>query len=513
MNLLKLWKAGFIFVAALFLAAATVFSQSLPLEDKARYEKALEQKVDEMLLKLLGPNQAKVSVQASMDFSRTEKVDVTSGGGETGAKGLFKWQSATADSAGQPLNDYLLPGFPSLGAGESENKSYQKQLIFPSSFIKRLTVTVVLNKTMSETEAQNVRAVVSEVLGLDQARGDALSIIRTPFAPVWRTIWYSPESVSLLFKYGILSIIGIVSMIVVAIGFLKLAAAMNTMAKAQQSHQITMDLGKGMGGMGGGGALPGLDKLELGGEKKEAAGKSEAAAGEPLLFNVRPDQVDFLVTLMSGEDPSNVALVAGHLPEDVKSGFLRKLPAEVSAEVISNMAQMRFVEPDVISTIREELERRLAGAFGGVEKVLAAISGVSLKAKKNMLESLQRRHPELAGEVRPRVFLQEDLMKFSDRDFSILATSVKLEDWALALNDLTPEFRDRLKGQLPEKTWAMLEQTMKYGAPSAEKAEKAVEDVVSAALKMMREGRIANPLEAQQEAPAGSAVAVKGGAV
>ncbi len=497
MEMARLWKVCLLFVAALFAAAAAAFAQSLPLDDKARYEKALEQKADEVLLKLLGPNQAKVAVQAAMDFTRTEKVDVTTNAKEKDTD-MFKWQGGSSE-AGQPFNEYLLPGFPSMGAAEPENRTYQKQLIFPASFIKRLTVTVIVNKNLSEPEAQNVRTVVSEVLGLNPQRGDELSLIKTPFAPIWRTIWYTPEAVGMLLKYGLLSFIGIISMIVVAIGFLKLAGAMNTMAKAQQSHQITMDMGKGLKDSAGG-AGPGLPGLPGSGLQLGAAGggKEGGQAGEGGLeetfFNVRLEQVDFLVNLMSGEDPANISLVAGHLREEIKSEFLRKLPSEVSAEVMASMAQMRFVEPDVISTIREELERRLAGAFGGVNKVVEALEKVNLKAKRDLLEKLERRHPDIAREVRPRIFLPEDLGKFTDKDMSIVATTIKIEEWALALWALPPNVKDNLKKQLTEKAWAMLEQTMKYGSPSSEKAEKAVESVVAAALKLIGEGRVANPL-------------------
>jgi hypothetical protein len=457
--------------------------------------------VDEVLLQLLGPNQAKVVVQATMDFTRIEKVDVASGVKQKEDKsGLFKWQTATAE-AGQPLNEYLLPGFPVMepgeGGGTDGDKSYQKQTSFPASFVKKLVVTVIVNKTLPDAEAQNVRTVVSEVLNLEAARGDQLSVIRTPFAPVWRTIWYTPEAVSLVFKYGILSVIGIIGMIVVAVGFLKLAGAMNTMAKAQQSHQITMDMAKqGLGGPGlpalpGG---PGGEKDGAGGEKKEGE-KGEGGGGEETnLFKIKPEHVDFLVKLMNGEDPANVALVAAHLSEDVKSDFLRRLPPEFSSEVVASIAQMRFVEPEVIETIREELEKRLAGAFGGVSKAVAAIDKVSLKAKKEMLASLELRHPDLAREVRPRVFLAEDLLKLADKEMSLLATSVKLEDWALALWELPGEMKPRLKAQLADKAWLMLEQTMKYGSPSAEKKESAAEAVVAAALKLIGEGRVSNPL-------------------
>lgn len=479
---------------ALLLCAAAAAAQTLPLDDKARYENALEEKVEEVLLQLLGPNQAKVVVQASMDFTRTEKVDVAAAEGQSADKSTaFKWQSVSS-GGGQPFNEYLLPGFPMVG-GESESRSYTKQFVFPASFIKKINVTVVLNKTLSEEAAQNVRSVVSDVLALDARRGDQLSVIRAPFAPVWRTVWYTPEAMGQLFKYIILSLIGIISMIIVAVGFLKLAAAMNTMAKAQQSHQITMDLGKGIG-PGGAPPAAGSEKIEMSipNRPEEALQEGGGAEGE-VVFNVRPEQVDFLVTLMVGEEPANIALVAGHLPEAVKSGFLGKLPPDVSAEVISNLARVRFVDPDVILTIREELEKRLAGAFGGIGKVLEAIAGVGLRGKKDMLASLERSHPEIAREVRPRIFLPEDLMKFSDRDFSILATSIKIEEWAFALWELPQELRDRLKGQLTGSAWAMLEQTMKYGSPSRQRTERAVEAVVASALALIREGRVLNPLE------------------
>jgi len=484
---------------------SVLHAQTLPLDDKARYEHSLERKADEVVIKLLGPNQAKVVVQAFMDFTRTEKVDIISGTAG-GPDKEFKWQSASTE--GQPFNEYLLPGFPSMeGANAPKNQSYQRQEIFPASFIKRLLIHIIINRDLSENEVQAVRNVVSEVLDLDEKRGDELTVVKASFAPFWKTIWYTPDAMSMVFKYGILTIMGIISMVVVAVGFLKLAAAMNTMAKTQQSHQITMDLGKGA--QGGGAALGGLssmDALELGGpEKKEAQGGEEAESQE-IVFNIRLDQVDFLVNLMSGEDPANVALVAGHLESGVRSEFLRKLPSDLSSEVISSMASVRFVESEVITTIKEELEKRLSGAFGGVAKVLESLDKVNLRTKKEMLGKLEMRHPDIAKSVRSKVFLAEDLLKFSERELSLLASVVKLDDWAYALWDLPSEFKEKLHNQLADKTWQILEQTMKYGAPSREKTDQAIELIVGAALALIKEGKAVNPLEAPAEQPGGNAV-------
>lgn len=470
-------------------------AQALPLEDKAKYEKALEQKVDEILLRILGPNQAKVVIDAAMDFTRTEKLEVNSAAAsDKGA--MFKWQNIAAEAAGGPQ---LMPGFPvasSMNPLAGDSQSYRRELAYPLSFVKKLNVTLILSKTVSPAEAENIRSVVSDLLGISAVRGDDLVLVRAPFAPVWKTIWYTPETVSLVLKYGVLTFMGIMGMIVVAVGFLKLAGAMNTMAKAQQSHQITMDMGKGGAEAGADGlALPGAgERPALAGPSRPGGGNEGPEAGGEMVLSVRPDQVVFLVHMMVKEDPANVALIATHLPADIRSEFLRSLPPDFAAEVIASMAQVRFLEPDMIITIKDELERRLSGAVGGVRKVLEAFETVSLKAKKEMMSRLEERHPDIAGEVRAQMLLPEDLARLQEKDLSVLVSTVKVEDWAAAVWEMPAELKEKVRSQMALKTWEMVEQTMKYGSPSAEKTAAALELIVETAARLIKDGRIANPL-------------------
>jgi hypothetical protein len=478
-------------VALVGAAAAAGSAQSLPFDDKARYEKVLEQKADDVLMRLLGPNQAQVVIEATMDFNRTEKVEINSAPARD-KSGAFKWQAAGGDVQS---GDYLLPGFPdpaAVGSGP-ENSSYDRQTIYPSAFVKRMDVSVILNQDLPDQQAQNVRAVISQVLMLDAKRGDQLSVIKTPFAPIWKTVWYTPEAISMVLKYLMLAVMGIIAMIVVAVGFLKLAGAMSTMAKVQQSHQITMDLGKGAGPAG-------LDQpaaLGLPGPgEKTAAGGGEIPApaeGEQVVFNVRLAQVPFLVNMMSGEDPANVALVAAHLLPDVRSEFFKKLPAAFASDVVLNMTRIRFLEPEIITTLKDELERRLSGAVGGINGALQAIENIGLRAKRNMLEDLRKKNPELAAELRKRVLLPDDLSLLSDRDLSLMVGSVKMEDWASAMFELPEAARKKIRAQMADKMWEMIEQSMRFGAPSSGKAEDAMERIMAVAAGMIKDGRIAAP--------------------
>ena len=461
-------------------------AQGLPFEDKAKYEHALEQKVDDVMVRLLGPNQAKVVVEATMDFNRSEKLEVTSAA--PADKGNpFKWQGAGGDAQS---GDYLMPGFPSFASGGGENKSYNRQMMYPSAFVKKMTVSIIVNRDLPELDAESLRKVVSEMLMLDAGRGDQLSVIKAPFAPLWRTIWYTPEAISLVLKYVMLSLMAIIAMIVVAVGFLRLAGAMSTMAKVQQNHQITMELGKN----GAPGVESGLPSL--GGPAQLRSG--EAVAGEEevkMVFNVRLEQVHFLVNMMINEDPANVALVAGYLPPEVRTEFLKKLPPSFASDVIMQMSKVRFVEPDIITTLKDELERRLSGGVGGLDGALDAIESVTLRARTVMLADLAKKHPELAAEVRKRILMPEDLALLAERDLSLMVSAVKVEEWALALYELPEALRGKLKAQMAEKTWAMIEQSMSYGTPSAEKMEEAMEIIMSKAVEMIKDGRIANPLD------------------
>ena len=471
-------------VLLLYMAVPGLFAQSLPFEDKAKYEKTLEQKVDEVLVKILGPNQAKVIVETTMDFSRTEKLEVSS--------------KVTPDTE-NGFKDYLVPGFPAFGSMGTENKSYNREMLYPSAFVKKMTVSVILNRDIPDQDAANLRGVVSEILMLDPKRGDQLSVIKAQFAPLWRTIWYTPEAISLVLKYVMLSLMGIIAMIVVAVGFLKLAGAMSTMAKVQQSHQITMELGKN-GAPAPGGADSGLPALGGPALAIQAAGGEDSprAEGGEIVFNIRLEQVPFLLNMMVSEDPANVALVAGHLPQEVRGEFLRKLPPVFASDVIINMAKIRFIEPEIVTTLKDELERRLSGAVGGLDGVLSAIESMNLRARKIMLAELQQKHPELGAEVRRRILMPDHLSLLAEKDLSLMVSAVKVEEWSSALFELPEDVRHKIRGQMAEKTWQMIEQSMSYGTPSAEKIEEAVESIMAKAAEMIKDGRIGNPLDGER---------------
>lgn len=492
-------------LAALLLGAGTLdpgsglYGQALPLEDKARFEKALEEKVEAVLLQMLGPNQAKVVVDATIDFTRMEKLDVRSAelSAEEKAKASrFLWQNMQPQESAAKLQ--LLPGFPlpdnPLGNIQAQslmggNQTYERQISYPQAFLKRLAVTVILNESIPEEQAENIRGIIAGILEIKPERGDLLNIVRASFPPLWKTVWYSTESASFVVKYAATSVMAVMALIVVGYCFLKLSNAMGAMATAQM-HQISLE----MPNAGGPAELP-KPEAAPGAEGARPGADGDAASAEALTFDVKPYQVDTLVHMIAEEEAPNIALVVAHLPPDSRRAFLAKLPAPVTASVLVQLSQVKFIDQDMLATLKEELERRLASALGGLPQVLGLLDQVDLKMKKELLEQLWKASPAVAREVRRRTLLVEDLARLPADEFSFFVLSAPLEDWAFALHGEADAFRALVKAQLPAPSWIILEQTLAARHPTPERAQEAAERIVALARKMVAEGRLSNPMD------------------
>mgnify|MGYP001067206491 CR=1 FL=1 len=462
-------------------------SQEEVLSNKAQYENFLANKVENAITKILGPSQVKVLVDITMDWSKIEKVEYEK---LSKVKENFSALKEAGDISGK---EYLMPGFEilKLESNSNEPKSYTKQVIIPSNMIKKIKINLIVNEKLDENIVRNITNMTKEILNLDEKRGDEVVVLKAFFAPLWKTIWYDPNSLNFIMKYIILSIVGIISLLIVAMGFLKLASAMNTMAKVQQTHQITMEVGGG----GGGGSVLGFDlanKPLLVQEKKtEVQGLSETL-NEKIYFDVKPYQIDALVNLMKKEDPSNVAIIVDHLRDDIKAEFLKRLPENFVSDIILSLAQIRFIDRDTIMQIKEELETRLSGVVGGVDTALKLMNNLGWIEKSRYLKHIESKQPEVYREIRKHFVMFDDLKTLAERDFSILISQTSVDDWANVFNIIDEEFKEKLKGEFSQTALKIIEEKSK-DVISNEKIENSISKIMSVVDNLINEGRIKKP--------------------
>ncbi|MCW2540429.1 MAG: fliF [Frankiales bacterium] len=162
------------------------------------YEKRLSQQAQDMLDKVLGVGHAVVTVNAALDFNKSNSV-ITNysaasgvpplamastgesyGNGATGAAGVVgaNTSAPTASSSGSAANSAYSKG--SLTQNNAVNSTVETVTNAPGS-VTALSVSVLLDKTSTPMTTAQVQSLVGTAVGLNTKRGDTLAVTSAPF--------------------------------------------------------------------------------------------------------------------------------------------------------------------------------------------------------------------------------------------------------------------------------------------------------------------------------------------
>lgn len=148
-----------------------------------------------------------------------------------------------------------------------------------------------------------------------------------------------------------------------------------------------------------------------------------------------------LLNFIQNEHPQTIALVLAHL-DPAKSGqILSELPAEAQSDVARRIATMDRMNPEIISEVEQILERNLSQAgmqdyaqSGGIEAVVQVLNGVDRTTERTILDTLEIQDPELAEEIKKRMFVFEDIVTLDARAIQRIIREVSNEDLLLSLD-------------------------------------------------------------------------------
>src|SRR3712207_7690573 len=88
---------------------------------------------------------------------------------------------------------------------------------------------------------------------------------------------------------------------------------------------------------------------------------------------------------------------------------------------------------------------------GGVESLASILNHAGRSAEKNVLQAIERTHPDLADEIRQRLFTFDDVATLPDRDVQLVLREVDQKDLALALRGVGDDVRDKLMANLSSR--------------------------------------------------------------
>ena len=211
---------------------------------------------------------------------------------------------------------------------------------------------------------------------------------------------------------------------------------------------------------GGFGLAQELLEGTLGSEKaKEILARLQAAVAEmPFQFLHRADPRQ-LLSFLQDEHPQTIALVLAHMTAEQASIVLSGLSPALQADVAHRIAKMDRTSPDAIRQVEQVLQRKLSSvlqptemsAVGGLDPLVEIINRADRATERLILEGLEGRDPELAEEVRSKMFMFEDITGLDDRAIQLVVREVETSDLATALKGVADGVRDKIMRNLSQR--------------------------------------------------------------
>lgn len=241
-----------------------------------------------------------------------------------------------------------------------------------------------------------------------------------------------------------------------------------------------------------------LDKA-LGQEKAQEVITKLTASLQVRPFEfVRKTDPSQLLNFIQDEHPQTIAMILSYLTSAQAAMVMGALPPEKQADVAKRIAMMDRTSPDVIKEVERVLEKKLASLVnqdytivGGVDAIVNILNTVDRSTEKHIMESLEIEEPELADEIRKKMFVFEDILLLDDRAIQRVLRDVDNSDLGVALKSANEEVQNVIFKNLSKRLAAMIKEDMEFMGPVRMKdVEEAQQKIVSVIRKLEDAGEI-----------------------
>ena len=198
------------------------------------------------------------------------------------------------------------------------------------------------------------------------------------------------------------------------------------------------------------------------------------------------------MNFIQDEHPQTIALILSYLPSGQASAIISALTPDKQTDVAKRIAQMDRTSPDVIKEVEKVLEQKLASlvnqdytVVGGVDSIVEILNTVDRGTEKHIMESLEIEDPELADEIRKKMFVFEDILSLDDRSVQRVLREVDNNELAVALKGSNEEVQNLIFSNLSSRLATMIKEDMDFMGPVRMKdVEEAQQKIVNIIRKL-----------------------------
>lgn len=179
-----------------------------------------------------------------------------------------------------------------------------------------------------------------------------------------------------------------------------------------------------------------------------------------------------VLNFIQNEHPQTIALVLSYLDPEQAGQILSELQEELQADVAKRIAIMDSTSPDIISQVEQVLERNLSSSLtedytqtGGIESVVEVLNSVDRSTERTILDTLEIQDPELADEIKKRMFVFEDIVILDNRAIQRVIREVDNDDLRLSLKVASEEVKEVVFKNMSQRMSETFKEEMEFMGP------------------------------------------------
>lgn len=213
---------------------------------------------------------------------------------------------------------------------------------------------------------------------------------------------------------------------------------------------------------------------------------------------VRKIDHQHLTNFLQTEHPQTIALVLTYLEPKKSADILSQIPQDLQVQVAKRIATMNRIVPDAVREVEGVLERKLStinsedfSITGGVDSTARILNLADRATEKSIIESLEEDYPELAEEIKKRMFVFEDIMILDDASVQKVLRRVDDSDLAKALKSVDEDVKEKIFRNMSKRSVEIIRDDIEYMGPMRlSDVEEAQQRIVTIIRKLEEEGEI-----------------------
>jgi len=201
-----------------------------------------------------------------------------------------------------------------------------------------------------------------------------------------------------------------------------------------------------------------------------------------------------LANFLQKEHPQTIAFILSNLSADQTATVLAEFNKELRNDVSFRMATLGKVSPTlmaqmegVLNNVAESEISQNMSVMGGAKLLASILNRCNTATAKMILEHIDQKESQLAGEIKRLMFLFDDLVYIEDRGIQRILREVDKNDLALSLKVADEKLKDKIFNNMSERAKELLKEELSYLGPVRLKEVEAAQTRVVEIVKQLED--------------------------